>query len=314
MWKDWIRPLVRPLPQWSTVAMASPQQAVIATLRWDGQSADVTADHTVASLKPLVIATSLDAGPHPVLEYSDGVTGTLLGVLHLAQTGSIATDATSVALYQVAAGDHRCLAWPRRPWNAWLQDRQMAKHRSPHQLVMDPGAVQQLMIAYLCPRPVVLVSVDAPDHQNIFPMDLIGPLERSGFYSLALRSTSVSMPVMRDVRRVALSSVPATMKSAVYKLGEHHRKPLAAWSALPFPVRPSREFGIPAVAGASRIQELSIVHSQEIGSHMFFLGRITCDEKLAENAQLHHTAGFHQAYRRRQNRPFAEVQETGAGG
>ena len=307
MWKDWIRPLVRPLPQWSTVAVAPPQQAVTASLRWDGQSADVTADHTVASLIPLVIATSVDAGQRPVLEYRDSATGTLLGVLRLARTASVATDEASVTLYQVAAGEHRCLGWPLRAWNVRLQNRLMLKNRSPHHFAPEPAAVQQLMIAYLCPRPVVLVSIDAPGHQNIFPMDLIGPLQRSGLFSLALRSTNVSVPAMREVRRVALSSVPATMKAVAYKLAEHHKQPLPNWNALPFPVRRSREFGIPAVAAALRIQELTIVHSQQVGSHTLFLGRIASDENLAEGAQLHHTAGFHQAYRRRQGMPFTEV-------
>jgi len=172
---------------------------------------------------------------------------------------------------------------------------------------MEPAVAQQLMIAYLCPRPVVLVSVDAPGHRNIFPMDLIGPLDRSGFFSLALRSTNVSVPTMREVRRVALSGIPATMKAVVYKLAAHHKQPLADWSELPFPVRPSREFGIPAVAAALHIRELAIVHSQEVGSHTLFLGRLVSDDKLAEGTQLHHTAGFHQAWRCRQGMPFAEI-------
>lgn len=307
MWKDWIRPFVRPLPQWSVVAVAPPQQAVIARLRWDGQSADVTADHTVASLKPLTLASSLDGGPHPVLEYRDRATGRLLGVLHLTRAASVAADNASLTLYHVAAGEHRCLGWPRRPWNTWLQNRVMRRHGASSHLNMEPAVAQQLMIAYLCPRPVVLVSVDAPGHRNLFPMDLIGPLQRSGLFSLALRSTNVSVPTMREVRRVALSAIPAAMKDVVYKLAEHHRQPLADWAELPFPLRPTRASGIPAVAAALRIRELAIVHSQELGSHTFFLGRIVSDETLTEGTQLHHTAGFHQAWRRRQGVPFAEV-------
>ena len=49
------------------------------------------------------------------------------------------------------------------------------------------------------------------------------------------------------------------------------------------------------------------MHSQEVGSHTLFLGRIVSDENLAEGAQLHHTAGFHQAYRRRQGMSFTDV-------
>ena len=306
MWKDWIRPYVRPLPQWSVVAVAPPQQVVTATLHWDGHSADVTADHTVASLVPLMIATSLDAGQHPVLEYRDSASGKLLGILHLARATSVAVEETSLTLYHVTAGEHRCLGWPLRAWNGWLQNRLMRKNRAPQHFAPEPAAVQQLMIAYLCPRPVVLVSVAAPGHSNIFPMDLIGPLERSGFFSLALRSTNVSVPVMRETRRVALSGMPATMKAVVYKLAEHHRQPLKDWTALPFPVRPSQTLEIPVVTAALRIQELAIEHSQEIGSHVFFLCRVVSEESLAESDQLHHTAGFHQACRRRRERPFAE--------
>ena len=307
MWKDWIRPFVRPLPQWSTVAIAPPSQEVIATLHGNGKSVDVTADHTVASLKPLVIATSLDAGQSPVLEYTDSATRRRLGVLHLVRMAPITAEGTSIALYSVAAGEHYCLSWLRRSWNAWLQNRLMLKSRAPHHLAMEPAAVQQLMTAYLYPRPVVLVSVRALGHQNIFPMDLIGPLERSGLFSLALRSTNVSEPIMREVRQVALSSIPAAMKNVVYKLSEHHKRPPDDWNALPFPMRPSREFGVPVVSSALRIRELAIVHSQVIGSHTFFLCRIASDENLAEGLQLHHTAGFHQAYRRRRSVPFAEV-------
>lgn len=307
MWKDWIRPFVRPLPQWSTIAVAPPQQAVTAILRWSGQSADVTADHTVASLKPLAIATSIDGGEHPALEYMDGNTGKLLGVLLLSKATTITAEGASVTVYRVEHGEHRCLAWPRRSWNEWLQNRVMRKSNTSHHALMEPDSVQQLMIAYLCPRPVILVSVDAPGHHNMFPMDLIGPLQRSGLFSLALRNTNVSEPVMRDVRKVALSSMPASMKGIVYKLSEHHKEALKDWSALPFPTRPSRAFGIPAVASALRIRELDIVRVEDMGSHTFFLGRMASDEDLTDGMQLHHTAGFHQAYRRQRNAAFAEV-------
>lgn len=307
MWKDRIRPFVRPLPQWSPVAVAAPQTLVTAILHWNGESADVTADHTVASLKPLMIASSLDAGSSPKLEYRDSATDRLLGILWLTRATPMVATQTQPALYHVIEGEHHCLGWPRRSWNGWLQNRAMLKNRSPHGSGMEPAAAQQLMIAYLCPRPVVLVSVEAPGHRNIFPMDLIGPLRRSGFFSLALRSTNVSAPIMREVRRVALSGVPATMKAAVYKLAGHHKRPLDDWNELPFPVRPSREFRIPVVAEALRIQELAIVHHQEIGSHTFFLGHVASSENPAAGMQLHHTAGFHQAWRRRLGTPFTEA-------
>ena len=307
MWKDWVRPFVRPLPQWSPVAVSPASRIVIATLHGDQGALDVTADHTVASLDPLIIASSVDAGMLAVLEYRDGATGRLLGKLQLLRERAFNAEVAAPTFYRVEAGEHRCLAWPLRAWNARLQQRSMARHATSNHLNMTPAAAQQLMIAYLCPRPVVLVSVDGAGHRNIFPMDLIGPLERSGLYSLALRSTNVSEPVMREVRQVALSHVPAAMKPAVYKLAAHHRQPPADWQALPFPLRPSKEFGIPVVAEALRVHELSIVHSQTIGLHTFFVARVVAVEDRAEGAQLHHTAGFHQAYRRRRNEALLDA-------
>lgn len=307
MVRDWLKRLVRPLPQWTPIAVAPHAQIVTASLHWAGNFADVTTDHTVASLNPLIIATSVDGGPCPVLEYTDSATGKLLGVLHLLRAESVVIEDTSLTFYRVTAGEHYCLGWPMRSWNAWLQNRSMLRNRSANHLNMAPAAAQQLMIAYLCPRPVVLVSVDVPDHQNIFPMDLIGPLKRSGLFSLALRNTNVSEPVIREVHRVVLSHVPATMKASVYKLSQHHKHPLMDWSALPFSVRPSPTFSTPAVAAALCVQELTIVHSQTIGLHTFFLARVVSDENGKQNAQLHHTAGFHQAYRNRHAMPFTEV-------
>jgi flavin reductase (DIM6/NTAB) family NADH-FMN oxidoreductase RutF len=307
MWKDWIRPWVRPLPQWSIVAVTPPQRMVTAVLRWNDTSTDVTTDHTVASLNPLVIATSVDAGQRPLLEYIDSDTGRVLGTLHLERKDAVVVDRASIVLYHVAGGEHRCLSRLRSAWNARLQNRSMLKNRASGHLNTDPAAVQQLMIAYLCPRPVVLVSVQTTEHRNIFPMDLIGPLERSGLFTLALRSNNVSASVIRETGRATLSHMPAAMKPAVYKLSEHHKLPLAAWDELPFPVRPSPAHGTPAVAAALRIQDLAIVHSLDIGLHTFFLCRVVSEESLADDVQLHHTAGFHQLYRRRSGRPFVEV-------
>jgi hypothetical protein len=59
-------------------------------------------------------------------------------------------------------------------------------------------------------------------------------------------------------------------------------------------------------------KELSIVHSQEVGSHMLFLGRIASDENLTERTQAHHTAGFYQAYRHRRGTLFAEMKCSGS--
>jgi len=307
MLRNAIRRVVRVVPQWATVAVEPSARFVTATLHWEGGHADATRDHTIASLKPLTIATSIDAGERPLLQYYDRLTGRALGALHLRKEGSIAVEDTEVRLYQVEKGEHYCLGWPFRELTAWRQNRNMLRHTSANHLNMAPVAAQQLMITYLSPRPVVLVSVETEGHRNIFPMDLIGPLEGCGLFSLALRSSNVSEPTLREVRRVALSHPPASMKATVYQLARHHKDALAAWSELSLPLSRSPAFDIPTVGSALCVQELAIVHSQVIGSHTFFLCRTVSFEDMGDGAQLHHTAGFHQHYRSRQGIPFPEA-------
>lgn len=307
MWRKAIRRILPSVPQWATVALESRERSVTAELCWDGCRADATDDHTIASLKPLTVATSIDAGACPVLRYIDAATGHALGTLRLTKARSFVAANADIHLYEVAAGEHRCLPSPLREWTAWRQNRSMLRHRAANHLNMAPAAAQQLMISYLCPRPVVLVSVDTGTHRNIFPMDLIGPLASAGLFTLALRSSNVSEPVIRDVGRVALSHPPASMKAAVYGLARHHKDALARWDDLSLPIVSSGQFGIPALASALCVQEMTIVHSVVVGSHTFFVARMASSELRHAGAQLHHTAGFHQYERKRRGMPFPEV-------
>jgi len=179
----------------------------------------------------------------------------------------------------------------------------MRRNTNPHNFQMIPKTVQQLMTFYICPRPVVLVSVCEAMHSNIFPMDLVGPLA-NGCFTLALRNTSVSVPTMVQARRIVLSGIPAGLKEVTYKLGEHHKRGFADWDSLPFPVTSSETFGIPAVASALWIKELAVLHSEEIGSHTFFVCESVSERRRSSGPQLHHTAGFHQEYRRRRGVHF----------
>jgi hypothetical protein len=109
---------------------------------------------------------------------------------------------------------------------------------------------------------------------------------------------------MAAARRVAISGIGAEHKNAVYRLGEHHKKEFADWSSLGFPTQLTPVFGIPAIASALRIRELAIEHSEPIGSHMFFVCRTVSDRHMSVGPQLHHTAGFHQEFRRLHGDPF----------
>ena len=301
-----VKPWLRPLPQWAAVGIVPPQQAISVLLEWPGHSSDATQNHTIASLRPLAVAIGLSGEMIPDrarLTYRDRTTGSELGQITLTRSFTRSLAGRQIGVFAVQEAKNFCLGWPQRPWNAWLQARAMRRNRNPHNFQMTPKGVQQLMTFYICPRPVVLVSVCEPAHSNIFPMDLIGPLA-GGFFTLALRSTSISVPAMVEARRVVLSGVPAGLKDVVYKLGEHHKRSFADWESLPFPVIPSDTFGIPAVASALWTRELAVLHSEETGSHTFFVCQTVSAHERASEPQLHHTAGFHQEFRRRRAMPF----------
>jgi flavin reductase (DIM6/NTAB) family NADH-FMN oxidoreductase RutF len=179
----------------------------------------------------------------------------------------------------------------------------MRKNTDPHNFSMTPEAVQQQMIFYICPRPVVLVSVDDGSHSNLFPMDLIGPISADRF-TLALRSTSQSIPTMKSARRVALSDVAARDSTLAYRLGAHHKNVRVAWDQLPFKIRPSSRFSLPCPETALRVREIEILDIDTIGSHTFFVTQVASEQSAGADPRFFHTSGIYQHFRTRNGRPF----------
>lgn len=303
---------IRALPQWSPVALRQPQDLVQVWMRGSQGEIDVTRTAVVAALSPLTVGIGLDDAAHavlgdcstPGLRFIDVESGLGVGALELVRVRDCLTQAARIALFEVHGAAQRCVEWPYRPWNRYLQDRAIRSHRGrPGNFWMPPAAVQQLMIFYIFPRQVVLVSVEDGEHRNLFPMDLIGPVAPDRF-TLALRNTSRSVPAMKSARRVALSDVAAGDCALAYRLGAHHREALADWQALPCATGRSRAFSLPFPQGALRVRELEILDFETIGSHTFFVTRIAAEQPLAEADQLHHTSGLYQHFRMRHGRPF----------
>jgi flavin reductase (DIM6/NTAB) family NADH-FMN oxidoreductase RutF len=305
--KQWLRPL----PQWPPVALRQPQDAVQVRLMTGSADFDVTGAAVVAALRPLTLAVGLESqriaavaeGGPPELQFVDQESRRTVGLLQLRHLRTWHTSGAAIGLFEVRSGTQRCLGWPYRPWNRWLQNRRMRRNTDPNNFFMPPEAVQQQMIFYICPRPVVLVSVEDGAHSNIFPMDLIGPVTADRF-TLALRSTSPSIATMKSARRVTLSDVPARDYALAYKLGVHHKNAMVAWDQLPFETVRSTRFSLPYPASALRVRECSILDFETIGSHTFFVTAIASDQSFADAAQFFHTSGIYQHFRTRHGRPF----------
>jgi len=302
---------IRPLPQWPPVALRQPQEAVQVRLATDRGEFDVTRRAVVASLRPLTLAVGLDvqlmsaieAGCELALHFVDLETRRTVGTLQLQHVRNWNASGVAIGLFEIRRGTQRCVRWPYRPWNRWLQNRRMRKNTDPNNFFMPPEAVQQQMIFYICPRPVVLVSVYDASHSNLFPMDLIGPVSSNRF-TLALRSTSPSIATMKSARRVALSDVPARDYATAYKLGIHHKNAMVEWRDLPFEIRRSRNFSLPYPAIALRVREIEILDFDAVGSHTFFVTRIASEDSAGDDAQFFHTSGIYQHFRSCNGRPF----------
>ncbi len=138
-----------------------------------------------------------------------------------------------------------------------------------------------MIAAFICPRPVVLVSAVSGNRSNIFPMNLLGSIS-DGYFAFALDSTRLAAPLVAAAGKVALSSIPLEQSEVAQRLGKNHKKESVAWNQLPFPTRPSQALGIPVPYFASRVIELQIEATRNLGSHTFFVARVIRDERRGQ--------------------------------
>src|SRR5215469_4410830 len=129
-----------------------------------------------------------------------------------------------------------------------------------------------MMVQFIRPHPVMLVSIGNREKGNIFPMNLLGDLG-NGYFGLALRTERVVGGLVERYGRVALSSMPLSQGAVAYQLGHNHSRQSFDWGQLPFAMRMSTTFHIPVPAFALRIRELEIKEARAVGSHTFFLAR-----------------------------------------
>lgn len=307
---------LRPTGQWLAIALPPSEQSLQLKLMTGGQAFDVTLDSAVAAMRPFTLRVGLSAelqlalrqDAEPQLQVMDPQVAGLIGVLRLRYLRDWQTAGAAMALFDVVQGSHFCAPWIRRRWDTWRYWH-AARRKGLDKLLMLPDAVEQMLVFYLRPRPVFFVSVDDGQHANVFPMDLVGPLQPE-LFTMALRNTSPSVETMKRTRRVALGDVPGNACELAYQLGAHHKKQQIDWSTLPFSALRSQQFALRVPDIALRIREVEFLDFQTVGSHTLFVGRICSELPLRPGPQLCHTSVVHQRLRTRLGRPFQEALRT----
>jgi flavin reductase (DIM6/NTAB) family NADH-FMN oxidoreductase RutF len=288
-------------PQQCTVGIHDPQAEVGVWLHGTGAPRDVTFEHSIACASPFTICIGGtdwqlgDAGKGPTLKFCerDGE-GRVLAELDLRHTATILTNGPPLRLFQVDRCRNYCLP-AGRLWAHYLHHAYLRQKSSSH-IRLSNRAAQAMTAAFICPRRVVLVSAVWGDRSNIFPMNLLGSLG-DGYFAFSLDSTRLAAPLVAGAGQVALSGIPVRRAEIAQQLGRNHKKESVALSQLPFATTPSTALEIPVPSFASRVTELQVETTRNLGSHTLFVSRVVRDERRSAGEQYFMVHGIYQSWR-----------------
>jgi flavin reductase (DIM6/NTAB) family NADH-FMN oxidoreductase RutF len=303
------------LPQQCAIGLRGPQSEVrveLHGLRSHPLGCDVTARHMIACASPFTIGIGLDAASslevseaaHPTLKFFEqGGDQRLLAEIALILSTSVPAGEQELFLFEIRSVRNYCLPkarlWAHYLFLALLRARGGKK---PGEIPMVARGVHAGIACFVCPRPVVLVSVADPDQSgagNLFPMNLMGPAGE-GYFAFSLNSTRQASPLVQRARRVALSDLPFELSDRARELRGNHKRESIQWSEVPFPTRNSDAFGIPVPEFALRVREMEVESVRRLGSHTVFVARIVHEERYRDGLQFHMIHGIYQAWRLRQ--------------
>jgi flavin reductase (DIM6/NTAB) family NADH-FMN oxidoreductase RutF len=290
-------------PQQCNIGIPDPQAEVSVWLHGIGAPRDVTFTHSIACAAPFTICigggvwpSDRTPGKRPVLQFREHADEKrLLAELALRHTATILTKGPALHLFQVESCKNYCLPkgrlWAHYLHLAYLQSRSTSHIR------MSAWEAHAMIAAFICPRPVVLVSAVSENRSNIFPMNLLGNVG-DGYFAFALDSARRAAPLVAGAGNVALSSIPMEHSEVARQLGKNHKQEtISSWNHLPFPTRPSTAFSIPVPCFASRVIELQVETTRNLGSHTFFVARVIRDERRSEGQQFFMVHGIYQSWR-----------------
>jgi hypothetical protein len=292
----------RLLPQEFTLGFTEPQSEVAVWLHGREAPIDVTYRYSVACAAPLIFCIGFDDSvgyknaDHLCLKFCRRVEQQTLGAIKLDRVAALSVGESQFVFFQPSSSRNYCLPGSQLAlqyllfaYRQWRKDNTKGVHLS----FLERRA---MMVEFIRPHPVVLVSAGSLERGNIFPMNLCGDLG-NGYFGLALRSERLAGGLVERSGRIALSSMPLSHAAVAYQLAHNHSRESFDWDQLPYEIRMSTAFHIPVPAFALRVREMEIETVHTVGSHRFFLARTVHDEKWSDDVGFCSIHGFYQSWR-----------------
>jgi len=291
-------------PQQFPLGLCEPQSEVSVWLHGIRSPRDVTYQHFMLCGAPLTVGIDVDdsdsmasgENARPVLQFrSRPGNSILLGEMLLRFSRTINIGTRRLMLFHVIG--HRNYCMPKARLLARYLFYAYQRLKTPVAGVsITAHEIHAMMVLYICPRPIVLVSVVDGAVGNIFPMNLMGPVGNQ-HYAFALNTNTPVGTLVDKAGAVALSSIPFEQTALAFQLGKNHRKTSINWMELPFSTKPSNYWGLPVPTFSTRVREMSLESSYQLGSHTLFIARIITDERLRDGAECFVVHGIYQAWR-----------------
>jgi flavin reductase (DIM6/NTAB) family NADH-FMN oxidoreductase RutF len=291
------------LPLRFFIEQPQPQQEITVLLHGCGPVRDVTHHHGPASTIPFTLWIAFDVGKSPSKEQCPRLSlhfretsgrQRLLGKIGLRWFQTIKACSSDILVFQPHSAVNYCYSILHR--NAQILLQMWRQRQSKSKIRLSMLEYQAMSVLFTCPRPISLVSVAQTDRSSMFPLNVMGDVDERRF-AFALTASKIPAQFLQTAGRFALSVTPIEQAPIAFALAANHNTFSFDFKGLPFPTRPSKEFGIPVPAFAPRVREMEIESVHKVGSHSVFVARTVSDEQFDSRSEFSVTHGVYQAWR-----------------
>jgi flavin reductase (DIM6/NTAB) family NADH-FMN oxidoreductase RutF len=283
------------------IGLPGPQARVDVWLEGWGNRIDVTHRHFLACGAPLTIGIGFEPGETEAAKTYSWLTlqfrehagaQRVLGEIGLRVDSSFRVDTREVYLFQATGYRNNCMPWIRLQMHYILYERMRRQSKDDVRITRSDS--RAMIVFYLCPRPIGLVTVGDVRHGNLFPMNLMGSIG-GDYFAFALNKNRAA-PLVQRAGVIVLSTVPLDREPVVSSLGKNHRKTSIDWGELPFSTIHPRNIDAPVPSFALSACKMRIEEFRDLGSHTLFVARRLAEERFVDGPQLFLAHGMYKAW------------------